>query len=142
MMSSDPLRSLVQTGLLKAEPADPAEIDGLLRSGRARLADSANTTLSRESRFDLAYNAAHALALAALRLCGYRAAKRYVVFQSLEHSLGLPRSVWRVLDKCHRLRNAVEYEGEAELDDILLRDLLAAAEQVDAAIRRRAGGSG
>jgi hypothetical protein len=52
---------------LAAEPADANEIAGLLRSGRARLADARNASLSLESRFDLAYNAAHALCLAALR---------------------------------------------------------------------------
>jgi hypothetical protein len=39
---------------LLAEPADPAEVEGLVRSGRARLADATNAELSLESRFDLA----------------------------------------------------------------------------------------
>lgn len=51
---------------------------------------TANATLAIESRFDLAYNAAHALALAALRARGYRSDNRYVVFQALPHTLGLP----------------------------------------------------
>ena len=59
-------------------------------SGENRLADAANPSLSLESRFDLAYNAAHALASAALRRLGYRAENRYVVFQALPHTLGLP----------------------------------------------------
>jgi hypothetical protein len=58
---------------LSPEPPDQAEIDGLLRSGRARLVDAKNLALSLESRFDLAYNAAHALCLAALRRNGYLA---------------------------------------------------------------------
>jgi hypothetical protein len=37
------------------------------RSGLARLKDAANAGLLLEGRFDLAYNAAHALCLAALR---------------------------------------------------------------------------
>ena len=48
----------------------------LLRSGDARLNDAANPSLSLESRFDLTYNAAHALALAALRRLGYRSWSR------------------------------------------------------------------
>jgi hypothetical protein len=44
---------------------------------------------SLESRFDLAYGAAHALCLAALRHHGYRASKRYIVFQILPDTLGL-----------------------------------------------------
>jgi len=61
---------------LKAEPPDASELEGLRRSGLARLKDARNKTLSLESRFDLAYNAAHALSLAALRRLGYRANHR------------------------------------------------------------------
>ena len=50
---------------LRAEPPDKREFEGLIRSGHARLNDALNTSLSIESRFDLAYNAAHALCLAA-----------------------------------------------------------------------------
>jgi hypothetical protein len=60
----------VRIGQLKAEPPAQAELDGLVRSGRVRLADAENASLSLESRFDLAYNAAHALSLAALRWHG------------------------------------------------------------------------
>lgn len=63
---------------LKAEAPDDNEITGLLRTGVARLHDAQNTTLALESRFDLAYNAAHALCLAALRRMGYRASNRYM----------------------------------------------------------------
>lgn len=38
---------------LLAEPADAAELQGLLRSGSARLADAGNAALSLESRFDV-----------------------------------------------------------------------------------------
>ena len=96
---------------LAAEPPDAAEFAGLKRSGLARLQDATNTSLSLEGRFDLAYNAAHALSLAALRWHGYRADNRYIVFQVLPHSLGLGAEIWRVLAKCHEVRNLGEYEG-------------------------------
>lgn len=57
------LDNLVRIGQLKTEPSAQAEFDGLLRSGRVRLIDAGNPTNSIESRFDLAYNAAHALSL-------------------------------------------------------------------------------
>jgi hypothetical protein len=74
---------------LKVELPDTREFAGLKRSALVRLADSAKSTNSLESRFDLAYNAAHALCLAALRWHGFRLANRYIVFQTLPHTLGL-----------------------------------------------------
>lgn len=50
---------------LLQEPPDESEFMGLKRSALARLKDARNPANSLESRFDLAYNAAHALCLAA-----------------------------------------------------------------------------
>lgn len=118
------LDNLVRTRSLKAEPGRQVEVDGLIRSGRARLRDAGNESLSPESRFDLAYNAAHALALAALRWHGYRSENRYLVFQCLEHTVDLPNEQWRVLDLAHRKRNLAEYEGHVDVDGALLEALL------------------
>lgn len=131
MSPPHPLENLSRPGgSLKPEPPDAAEIAGLLRTGRARLADAGNASLALESRFDLAYNAAHALCLAALRAKGYRAANRYVVFQALPHTLGLGPEVWRVLALCHSKRNLGEYEGLREVDERLVRDLIVATQRV------------
>jgi len=62
-MANEKLENLVKIRQLKAEPASEEEIAGLLRSGIARLEDSKNKALNMESRFDLAYNATHALSL-------------------------------------------------------------------------------
>jgi hypothetical protein len=97
-MAKKQLDNLVATGALKVEAPSAPEIDGLIRSGEARLSDAGNESLSIESRFDLAYNAAHALSLAALRWHGYRPDKRYIVFQALAHTLDLPAAQWRVLE--------------------------------------------
>lgn len=108
MSPPSPLDNLCGPGkALKAEPPDAAELAGLIRTGKARLTDARNTALALESRFDLAYNAAHALCLAALRMKGYRSGNRYTVFQVLPHTLGLGPEVWRVLDLCHSRRNLV-----------------------------------
>lgn len=127
-MISPQLNNLVKVGQLKTEPGSQTEFNGLLHSGKARLIDARNITLSVESRFDLAYNAAHALALAALRWHGYRSENRYLVFQTLEHTLGIAPAVWRVLAKCHERRNLAEYEGHLEVDDQLIADLIKATE--------------
>ena len=52
------------------------EFDGLVNAAVERFADAQLETLSYASRFDLACNAAHGLALAALRAAGYRTDKR------------------------------------------------------------------
>jgi hypothetical protein len=124
------LENLVRAGEHRAEPPVRGEIEGLLESGRARLADAARTDLSLQSRFDLAYNAAHALALAALRAHGCRPRKRYLVFQLLQHTLKSPAPTWRLLAKCHERRNLAEYEGIVEVDQRLLDDLIAATQRV------------
>ncbi len=137
MSPPSPLDNLCGPGkALKAEPPDAAELAGLIRTGKARLADARNTTLALESRFDLAYNAAHALCLAALRMKGYRSGNRYIVLQVLPHTLGLGPEVWRVLDLCHSRRNLGEYEGFMDIDERLVTDLIAATQRVQDALSR------
>ena len=84
----------------------------------------------------LAYGAAHALSLAALRRAGYRPSNRYLVFQLLPHTLGLGPEVWRVLDKCHGLRNVGDYEGALDVDERLVADLIEACRTVAAALEK------
>ena len=120
---------------LRVEPLDAAEYAGLTRSGMTRLADADRAELSLESRFDLGYNAAHALSFAALRRCGYRSSNRYIVFQLLPDTLGLGPAVWRVLAKCHALRNRGEYEGDMSIDARIVSELLTACKSVAEALR-------
>ena len=130
---ASPLDNLSGPGkVLAAEPSDAKEFAGLKRSGLVRLKDAENAANSLESRFDLAYNAAHALALAALRWHGYRPSKRYIVFQVLPHTLGLGPEVWRVLSKCHDVRNVGEYEGDLDVDERIVADLVSACRAVAA----------
>jgi hypothetical protein len=132
---TSPLDNLVQIGKLKAEPPAGIEFEGLVRSGSVRLADARLPTLSLESRFDLAYNAAHALSLAALRFHGYRSENRYLVFQTLKHTLQLPNAQWRVLDEAHRKRNQSEYEGELDLDTATVEALIRVASEVETRVQ-------
>lgn len=96
----------------------------MIRIGRAKLQDAVNPELSIESRFDLAYNAAHAFALAALRARGYRSVNRYTVFQCLVHTAGLSSPEWRVLNDAHRKRNTSEYEGVMDIQEAFLESLI------------------
>jgi hypothetical protein len=129
-MTSQLLDNLVKVHKLKAEPGNQAEFDGLVHSGRARFEDAKKEALSLEGRFDLAYNASHALSLAALRWNGYRPDHRYIVFQCLQHTLGLEAKVWKVLDLCHNRRNRGEYEGFMDITEQLVQDLITATEVV------------
>ena len=132
-----PLENLSGPGQpLRPEAPDANEFENLKRSGLTRLTDAQNRSNSLESRFDLAYNAAHALCLAALRHAGYRAANRYIVFQVVPHTLGLGPEVWRVLARCHELRNRGEYEGDLYADARLVTDLIAAGKAVATALNR------
>jgi len=115
---------------LRQEPVDARECENLVLSGKRRLLDAQNKALSIESRFDLAYNAAHALSLAALRRMGYRSGNRYIVFQVLQHTAGLGPEVWRVLSRCHDIRNLSEYEGGLDISDRLVDDLIIATQKV------------
>lgn len=135
-MAHPQLDNLVKIGRLKVESATTEEIEGLLRSGQHRLDDARRQELSLESRFDLGYNAAHAIALSALRVHGYRSDSRYLVFQCLQHTVDLPAEQWRVLDHAHRKRNLTEYEGETDVDEQLLSALLRVAQEVAARVSR------
>lgn len=133
-MAHRELDNLVRIERLKAEPPSQHEIQGLIRSGRARLKDAENIELTLESRFDLAYSAAHALSLAALRRLGYRSQARYLVFQCLKHTIDLSREQLRVLDQAHRKRNLMEYEGDQDVDEQLVGALVRVAREIEARV--------
>ena len=129
-MGSDPLKNLADAGKLKAEPPDGRELTRMLKGARARLADVRRSELTWESRFDLAYNAAHAFSLAALRRSDYRSENRYLVFQCLPHPLGITTGDWRVLAIAHDRRNKFEYSGEYEVDERLLGEMIRVTELI------------
>jgi hypothetical protein len=129
-MTIPELENLVRVGQVRSEPCLQSEFDGLLRAGTTAIADSRNDILAPQSRFALAYNAAHAFALAALRWHGYRSHNRYIAFQAVPHTLGLGAQITRVLSKAHQLRNLAEYEGHFDVDSDFLAELMAAVEEL------------
>ena len=134
-MALENLQNLVRINQLKNEPPDQKEFDGMVRSAAIRLRDAKNDALSPDSRFDLAYNGAHSLALAALRWHGYRSDKRYLVFQCLPHTLGLASAKARVFSICHDKRNLAEYEGDLDIDAQLLGELLQLSDELLALVK-------
>lgn len=140
MGSNENLENLLRSGGLKTEPPDRKECEGLMRSAVDRLKDAQAFTLSFASRFDLAYNAAHAMALTALRLCGYRSDKRYLVFQCLVHTADVSKVQVRLFALCHERRNLAEYEGYMDEGEALLAQLLESTSQLMVCVQQRLAG--
>jgi len=124
----------VKIGKLKAEPPDQSEFDGLVRSAGRKLPDAQNAALSPDSRFILAYDAAHSLALAALRWHGFRSENRYIVFQVLGRTASFPDAKWRFLDNCHQKRNVALYDGDYDEDEPLISELIKVAVELQEAV--------
>jgi len=49
---------------------------------------------------------------------------------------GLGPEVWRILSKCHDMRNRTEYEGVLDVDDRLVSDLIGACRKVAEKVSR------
>ncbi len=129
------LDNLVKINKLKTEPADAKEFAGMVKAGDTKLKDAQIAGLSEDSQFALAYGAAHAYSLAALRWHGYRSDSRYLVFQCLKHTLGLSNAKWRVLDKCHNARNLAEYEGHLDVNPQLLKELVSITQELQELVK-------
>lgn len=132
--SQESLQNLLKIGQLKAEPPGQDEFNGLVTAAANRLGDAENPALSPDSRFSLSYEAAHGLALAALRWHGYRSENRYMVFQALPHTLSFSTARWRFLDNCHHKRNAVLYDGDLIDDEPLIKELIIVAKELLSAV--------
>lgn len=137
-MSKEQLDNLVRIKKLKAEPGSKAEFTGMVSSARKRLTDAQNEDLDPDSQFDLAYGAAHRLALAALRQQGYRSEDRITVFQTLVHTLGTEAADIQIFLKAHNERNLAEYEGRMEIDETLLAGLIRCTKKLDTAVGKLA----
>ena len=129
------LDNLVKINKLNTEAVDANEFAGMLRAGDTKIKDASLKGLSEDSQFALAYSAAHAFSLAALRWHGYRSDSRYLVFQCLQHTLGLGKAKWRVLDKCHNARNLAEYEGHLDINSQLLKELFSITEELQVLVK-------
>lgn len=116
-MGKQELDNLVKIGTLKIERPSRNEFDGMLESAKKRLAD-----------------AAHRLALAALRHQGYRSENRITVFQTLAHTLDIRNADIQIFLKAHSERNLAEYEGHTEIDNLLLAELISCTKTLETAV--------
>jgi hypothetical protein len=127
------LDNLVGKGLQKESPT-AAEIQRLLAKSKTGLTDAANQTISRESRFDLAYEALLQLAICALRANGYRPDSRgghhVIALQGLAKGIGYPKEKIRLMDEFRRQRAIGLYDGSFDPSETELEALLTTAKDL------------
>jgi hypothetical protein len=135
-MAKKELENLLRIGTLKQEAPSRAEYDGTLAAARTSLID-AQKDLDPDSKFTLAYGAAHRLALAALRHEGYRSEDR-ISLSPLVHALGTGAADIQAFLKPHNARNLAEYQGHVDVGEKLLADLIRCTKTLEAAVARLA----
>jgi hypothetical protein len=133
-MGKQELDNLVKIGNLKTEAASRSEFNGIVKSARRGLADAQNESIETDSQFELAYEAAHKFALAALRHQGYRSENRITLFQTLVHTLAIDNADLQIFLKAHNERNLVAYEGRVDIDNKLLTALINATKKLETAV--------
>jgi len=135
-MSKPELDNLVRIHKLNAEPPTKDEFDGMVASAKTKLKDAQNESLDPDSQFDLAYGAAHRLALAALRHAGYRSEDRITVFQTLVHTLSTDAACIQIFLRAHGERNLMEYQGRLDIDEQLLADLIRCTKALETVVAK------
>lgn len=111
------LENLVKIHQLHRQTTNLEEVQRLLAAAARNLADSRVTSISEESRFDLAYKAIMQCALVGLLAHGYRPSTtvpghHQTMIQSLELTLGVSKAEWVVLDTLRKKRNSNDYLGD------------------------------
>ena len=129
------LKALLANGALQAHKPSTKEIAGLLALADRNLADAGIRGLSAEGRFQFAYDAALAMATAALHAAGYRTNSNIpghhaVTVESLQRTIGVDATLVRKLDAFRRKRNRVSYDAPAAVSAKEAADMLALAAQL------------
>jgi hypothetical protein len=132
------LNNLVERGMLKREMGAASEVQGLLNSAKAFLADAKRRHNSEETRFNVACEAAHALALAAMRACDLRPGKgpghRAIVFDVLDATTTAKASICVALSKAHDKRNKLAYDGLRTFSASELTELIKSVDALAAVV--------
>ena len=102
-------------GWLRPHKTDKVEVANLLAIADRDIADAANSQLSDDWKFGIAYNAALKLCTIMLYAAGYRPEKslaHYRTLMSIEFTIGPHRKEDAAyLDACRAKRNTVEYDN-------------------------------
>ena len=132
------LKDWLNSGWLIQHDTTTEEMAGFLALAERDIRDAQTKELSEDWRFNIAYNAALQLALAALAASGYRVGRggshHHYAIQSLSHTLGVEPDILRLFDRFRKKRNIAEYDSVGmisgqEADEMLalairLRELL------------------
>lgn len=127
------LKNWENSGWLLRHKTTPQEIRDLLRIADRDLSDCETKGLSSDWRFNIAYNAALQLAIAALAANGYRTSRQahhYRSIQSLALTLGLPAPWIDELDHFRKKRNTSDYEQADLISDQEVLEMIALAKDL------------
>ena len=129
------LKAWLAKGALLVHKPSTKEIAGLLALADRNLADAGVRGLSAEGRFQFTYNAALAMATAAVHAAGYRTNSNVpghhaLTVESLRHTIGVDAALVRKLDAFRRKRNRVSYDAPAAVSTKEAADMLALAAQL------------
>ena len=110
------LDNLLRIGKLKPHEPGKPEIERLLAAAERALADARVTSLSADTRLDIACRAIMQAAMAAMLANGYRpatseAGHHQLLIRVLPKTVGMPVDRVRVLDAYRAARNQSDYRG-------------------------------
>ncbi|MBN1103690.1 MAG: hypothetical protein JXL84_09785 [Deltaproteobacteria bacterium] len=123
------LESWHKNGWLRPHETSQQEARSILELVERDLADASRVEVSKDWRFNIAYNAGLQLATLVLYSVGYRAgrgeSKHYRIIQALPLVMGQRFAALRdYLDNCRRKRNVSEYDAAGTISQKEAEDLL------------------
>lgn len=123
------LESWRENGWLRPHSTSKQEARGILELVERDLTDASRAEISKDWRFNIAYNAGLQLSTLVLYAAGYRngrgESKHYRIIQALPLVMGQRFSATRdYLDNCRRKRNVSEYDTAGTISQKEAEDLL------------------
>lgn len=111
----DAYNNLIKIGSLKESDRDEDELQQYVNIGTGMLKDAVNVTLTPHSRYMLAYDGIHSLAMAVLLHFGTRPGNglghRSVAFEKLADELKLDIGLRKIIKDAHDRRNETTYRS-------------------------------
>jgi hypothetical protein len=127
------LELYLRNNWIRRHESSPDEIKNLLAIADRDIGQSQVKGLGPEWRFDIAYNAALQLAVAALAAAGYQAERQNKHQRSIEglaFTLKLSKERVNFLDSCRRKRHVAVYDQVGAISDAEAAELIAFAKSL------------